>query len=89
MHSFLKRQNLEYAIIVVNQTKDELFNRAKLLNVGFVESAKLYDWNCFIFTDVDRMPENTRNIHTCADQPIHLSVDSRLGLLELGYKFLN
>lgn len=73
MHSFLKRQNLEYAIIVVNQTKGEIFNRGKLSNIGYVEGVKLYDWDCFVFHDVDLLPENSRNIYTCSDNPIHLT----------------
>ena len=54
MHAILQRQQLEYQIFIVNQVgEDDPFNRAKLLNVGFMEAMKLYDWQCFVFHDVD------------------------------------
>jgi hypothetical protein len=53
MHKTLQRQELDYQIFVVNQVDDNSFNRAKLLNVGFVEAMKMYDWQCFVFHDVD------------------------------------
>ena len=37
----------------MNQVGEDPFNRAKLLNVGFMEALKLYDWQCFVFHDVD------------------------------------
>lgn len=53
MHAILQRQQLEYQIFIVNQVGEDPFNRAKLLNVGFMEALKLYDWQCFVFHDVD------------------------------------
>ena len=53
MHKTLQRQELDYQIFVVNQVDDNPFNRAKLLNVGFMEALKMYDWECFVFHDVD------------------------------------
>ena len=53
MHKILQRQELEYQIFVINQVGNDPFNRAKLLNVGFIEALKLYDWDCFVFHDVD------------------------------------
>ncbi|CAI9553061.1 unnamed protein product [Staurois parvus] len=49
-------------------------NRAKLLNIGFVEALKEYDYNCFVFSDVDLIPMDDRNIYKCYNQPRHLSV---------------
>ena len=46
-------KELEYQIFIVNQVGEDPFNRAKLLNVGFMEALKLYDWQCFVFHDVD------------------------------------
>jgi GT2 family glycosyltransferase len=51
-----------------------LFNRASLMNVGFVEALKMHDWDCFVFHDVDLLPMDDRNLYTCPDQPRHLSV---------------
>ena len=46
------------------------------MNVGYVEAAKLYDWQCYIFHDVDLLPENDRNLYTCPDKPRHMDVAS-------------
>jgi len=53
---------------------DGSFNRAMLMNVGFVEALKLYNYDCFIFHDVDLLPEDDRNLYTCPEQPRHMSV---------------
>ena len=52
------------------------FNRALLFNVGFAEALRDNPhWECFIFHDVDLMPEDDRNLHTCpVSQPRHMSV---------------
>ncbi|GLG94437.1 Beta-1,4-galactosyltransferase [Gryllus bimaculatus] len=55
-------------------TRTSPFNRAMLMNVGFVEALKLYDFQCFIFHDVDLLPEDDRNLYTCPEQPRHMSV---------------
>ncbi|CAF3378544.1 unnamed protein product [Rotaria socialis] len=74
MHWFLKQQKLDYTIIVVNQHGNESFNRGALFNVGFVEAIKLYPFTCFIFHDVDLLPEDLRNIYKCGSRPKHMSV---------------
>ncbi|CAH8629649.1 unnamed protein product [Schistosoma intercalatum] len=50
------------------------FNRALLLNAGFIESKRVTNFDCFIFHDVDLLPEDDRNSYRCANQPRHLSV---------------
>uniref|UniRef100_A0ACB8ESD9 Beta-1,4-galactosyltransferase 1 n=1 Tax=Sphaerodactylus townsendi TaxID=933632 RepID=A0ACB8ESD9_9SAUR len=74
LHPILQRQQLDYGIYVINQGGEETFNRAKLLNIGFVEALKEYDYNCFVFSDVDLIPMDDRNTYKCYDQPRHLSV---------------
>ncbi|KAK6106936.1 N-terminal region of glycosyl transferase group 7 family protein [Brugia pahangi] len=74
LHSLLTKQQLDYAIFVIEQHENETFNRAKLMNVGYVEAMKLYDWQCFVFHDVDLLAEDDRNIYSCPDQPRHMSV---------------
>ncbi|KHN84857.1 Beta-1,4-N-acetylgalactosaminyltransferase bre-4 [Toxocara canis] len=74
LHSLLMKQQMDYAIFVVEQIANETFNRAKLMNVGYAEAIKLYDWQCFIFHDVDLLPEDDRNLYSCPDQPRHMSV---------------
>ncbi|XP_065601652.1 beta-1,4-galactosyltransferase 1 isoform X2 [Cyrtonyx montezumae] len=74
MHPILQRQQLDYGVYVINQDGEEEFNRAKLLNVGFVEALKEYDYDCFVFSDVDLIPMDDRNTYKCYSQPRHLSV---------------
>ena len=44
-----------------------------LLNIGAVEALGLWDVRCFIFHDVDLVPENDRNLYTCPEMPRHMS----------------
>ncbi|KAM4586471.1 beta-1,4-galactosyltransferase 1 [Fundulus diaphanus] len=74
LHPILQRQQLDYGVYVINQDGDEIFNRAKLLNVGYMEALKEYDYNCFVFSDVDLIPMDDRNTYRCFSQPRHLSV---------------
>lgn len=74
LHPFLMKQQIEYGIFLIEQVADGLFNRAALMNVGFVEALKLSDWDCFIFHDIDLLPMDDRNLYTCPDQPRHMSV---------------
>ncbi|TKR64212.1 hypothetical protein L596_024785 [Steinernema carpocapsae] len=74
LHPLLQKQQLDYTIFVVDQSENQTFNRAKLMNVGFVEAKKQYDWDCFIFHDVDLIPENDNNMYSCVDQPKHMAV---------------
>ncbi|XP_054113086.1 beta-1,4-galactosyltransferase 1 isoform X1 [Callithrix jacchus] len=53
---------------------DTMFNRAKLLNVGFREALKDYDYTCFVFSDVDLIPMDDHNAYRCFSQPRHISV---------------
>ncbi|XP_064635228.1 beta-1,4-galactosyltransferase 4-like isoform X2 [Lineus longissimus] len=72
MHRFLQAQLLDYGVFVIDQADTKRFNRAKLLNVGYVEAQKFHSYDCFILHDVDKVPEDTRNIYTCANKPKHL-----------------
>ncbi|XP_006143293.2 beta-1,4-galactosyltransferase 1 [Tupaia chinensis] len=74
LHPVLQRQQLDYGIYVINQAGETMFNRAKLLNVGFREALKDYDYNCFVFSDVDLIPMDDRNTYRCFSQPRHISV---------------
>ncbi|KAF6326966.1 beta-1,4-galactosyltransferase 1 [Rhinolophus ferrumequinum] len=74
LHPILQRQQLDYGVYVINQAGDSMFNRAKLLNIGFREALKDYDYNCFVFSDVDLIPMDDRNTYRCFSQPRHISV---------------
>ncbi|TRY74222.1 hypothetical protein DNTS_033175, partial [Danionella cerebrum] len=86
LHPFLQRQQLHYAIYVIHQAGDATFNRAKLLNVGYLEALKDWSWDCFIFHDVDLVPENDQNLYVCAEQPKHLVVGRNSTGYKLRYK---
>ncbi|KAI6178792.1 Beta-1,4-N-acetylgalactosaminyltransferase bre-4 [Aphelenchoides besseyi] len=74
LHGFLQKQQLDYAIFIVEQIANQTFNRAKLMNVGFVEANRFYDFNCMIFHDIDLLPEDDRNLYSCPEKPRHMSV---------------
>lgn len=74
LHPFLQRQQLDYGIYVIHQAEGKKFNRAKLLNVGYLEALKEENWDCFIFHDVDLVPENDFNLYKCEEHPKHLVV---------------
>ncbi|XP_076014424.1 beta-1,4-galactosyltransferase 1-like [Genypterus blacodes] len=74
LHPILMRQQLDYGVFVINQDGDGIFNRAKLMNVGYVEAMKQYDYNCLLFSDVDLVPMNDRNFYRCFEMPRHLAV---------------
>ncbi|XP_072394471.1 beta-1,4-N-acetylgalactosaminyltransferase bre-4-like [Diabrotica undecimpunctata] len=74
MHPFLRKQMLDYTIFVVEQEGDGPFNRAMLMNIGFDEALKTRKFDCFIFHDIDLLPEDDRNLYTCPEQPRHMSV---------------
>eukprot|EP00794_Sanderia_malayensis_P012030 gene12030-13272_t len=77
LHPILQRQKLEYQIFIIDQADDYPFNRAKLFNVGFKEALKHNDFDCFVFHDVDLIPEDDRNDYGCPSSPRHMcpSVD--------------
>ncbi|XP_041824314.1 beta-1,4-galactosyltransferase 1-like [Melanotaenia boesemani] len=74
LHPILKRQQLDYGVYVINQDGEGVFNRAKLMNVGYLEALKENDYECFVFSDVDLVPMDDRNLYKCFDNPRHLAV---------------
>ncbi|XP_073511278.1 beta-1,4-galactosyltransferase 1-like isoform X2 [Phyllobates terribilis] len=77
MLPFLQKQQGDFGIYVVEQSGNGTFNKARLMNVGYAESIKDYDYNCFIFNDVDIIPMNDKNLYRCSKNPRHIgnSVD--------------
>lgn len=73
IHEFLRKQNNNnYDIFIIEPNDDDdddiklVFNRALLLNIGYLEALKYNSaYNCFIFHDVDMLPENMENIYEC------------------------
>ena len=58
------------------------FNKGVLMNAAFKEALKEETWSCFVFHDVDLLPENVRNMYTCPWQPRHMSAS----VDEFGYR---
>ncbi|XP_011494945.1 PREDICTED: beta-1,4-galactosyltransferase 1 [Ceratosolen solmsi marchali] len=73
IHPFLQLQNIDYRIFVIEQSQIKEFNRAKLFNIGFNEAIKTNDFHCFIFQDIDLIPQNLDNIYACTKMPRHMS----------------
>ena len=77
MHPFLMKQDLDYGIYLVEPMQNLTFNRGLLLNIGFLQALELSEnyWDCFIFHDVDLLPEDERNIYSCPpfNEPRHMS----------------
>ena len=60
---FLQLQRIEFKFYVIEQDWEDDFNRARLMNIGFVEARKEREereisWDCYLFTDVDKFPVN-------------------------------
>ena len=73
MHNFLQKQKINYTIIVVEQLSESKFNRAKLLNVGYLHITNhLPECPCLVFHDVDLMPLDDRNSYVCLNTPRHM-----------------
>lgn len=43
------------------------------MNVGYMEAMKVYPWECFVFSDVDLLPEDDRILYSCPVKPRHMS----------------
>uniref|UniRef100_A0A1I8HZA8 Glyco_transf_7N domain-containing protein n=1 Tax=Macrostomum lignano TaxID=282301 RepID=A0A1I8HZA8_9PLAT len=69
MQTLLQQQNIAYGIFVIEQANTKLFNRAKLLNVGFRVAQQFAKFDCFVLHDADKVPENVGNIYDCVRSP--------------------
>ncbi|CAH1791473.1 unnamed protein product [Owenia fusiformis] len=72
MHPFLQHQQTSYAIFIIEQVSPEIFNKASIMNSGFLEINKLHPrkFNCFFFHDVDLLPENDKTPYACKTNSI-------------------
>ena len=75
MHPILARQQLDYQVFLVEQADQWPFNRAALLNVGVAETKQFGNFSCFVFHDVDILPEDDRAVYGCPEgEALHLAV---------------
>jgi hypothetical protein len=52
------------------------------MNAAFIHASNEYDFQCFVFHDVDLIPEDDRNMYSCPIFPRHMSV----AVNEMNYK---
>lgn len=72
IHQFLNRQNVYHEIWVINQADSHRFNRASLLNTGFLLSRNQCDY--MVMHDVDLLPQNDDLKYSYpSDGPYHIS----------------
>ncbi len=69
LEDYLTQEGIPFEIIVVEQKDNKPFNRGKLLNIGYKESATDSDYFCF--HDVDMLPLDVD--YTFVDRPTHLA----------------
>jgi hypothetical protein len=69
MRETLNNQKQDWDILIVEQSPEKLFNRAKLLNVGFAYTEGVYDYYCF--HDVDMLP--VESDYDYCSNPTHLA----------------
>jgi hypothetical protein len=82
LHSILQRQELDYKIYVSEQIGNGTYNKGVLMNSAFIYASNEYDFQCFVFHDVDLIPEDDRNMYSCPTFPRHMSV----AVDEMNYK---
>lgn len=68
IHPFLSKQPIYYGIFIVEPESNLTFNKGIAMNAGFLEALKVEKWDCFIFHDVDLLPENELNMYGCDKQ---------------------
>lgn len=72
MFNFLGKQNIPFHIFVIQQKDSYRFNRASLINVGFLYTREDYDY--LAMHDVDLLPLNDNLTYNYpASGPIHIS----------------
>ncbi|CAF1565025.1 unnamed protein product [Rotaria magnacalcarata] len=82
LHPILQRQELDYKIYVSEQIGNGTYNKGILMNAAFIYASNEYDFQCFVFHDVDLIPENDRNMYSCPVFPRHMSA----AVNEMNYK---
>lgn len=68
---FLNKQNVDFSIFILNQIDQYRFNRASLLNAGFIETKNSYDY--IVMHDVDLLPLNLNLSYSYPTMPVHLA----------------
>ncbi|XP_013421591.1 uncharacterized protein LOC106181686 [Lingula anatina] len=72
-HPILRRQLVDYRVVVVEQYGNGTFNKGLIMNAAYREMRQRMDFDCVIFHDIDMLLENDNNMYLCSSQPRHLS----------------
>lgn len=82
------RPRFTFPFLFSVQIGNNTFNKGAIMNAAFHSILKYklllapLGYICFIFHDVDMLPENDGNLYSCSEYPRHLSV----AVNEFGYK---
>ncbi|KAJ8920097.1 hypothetical protein NQ315_011752 [Exocentrus adspersus] len=71
MHRFLNNQQVYHNIFILNQVDTYRFNRASLINIGFLQVKSDFDY--VAMHDVDLLPLNENLSYAYPKQPVHLA----------------
>ena len=73
MNDFFKKyhSSLDFKIYIIEQTPEKLFNRAKLLNIGYDQAKDYCDYICL--HDVDMLPEDESCDYSYSNYPKQLA----------------
>lgn len=72
MHNFLNKQRINHEIFILNQVDTFRFNRASLINVGYLQTKVNYDY--IAMHDVDLLPLNENLSYEYPKvQPFHIA----------------
>lgn len=69
IHKFLNKQGVHHKIVVVNQVDTHRFNRASLINIGYLKSKD--DCDYMVMHDVDLLPNNLELKYTYPETGVH------------------
>lgn len=69
MNAYLSERQINNTIYVIEQEDGKPFNRAMLLNIGFLEAGSEHDY--FVFHDIDMLPSDVD--YTYRENPNHLA----------------
>lgn len=72
MDAYLRQQNINFDIYILNQVDHYRFNRASLINVGFLETRDDHDY--VVMHDVDLLPINPNLTYAYPEEgPFHVA----------------
>ena len=87
LHHFLKRQKMYYKIYVTEPEMNLEYNKGLSMNAAYIEALKEDNWDCFLFHDVDMIPEDDYLLYECHNEaPKHFAVALSIRNYEFEFK---